>query len=796
MVLNTEALLRDEHINKITAILKSFVFSNPERLHLHVPQEVSVEYAKLKNVTVSGVPPVIWQSGSRIGFDVELSAVIITGPRYDTDGTLIPDCIWECRQTFVVSCSGTLSKDMALDDFRVRTIRIKPEKRYQDDSIWGIIIHTHQDAVKAALSAYISAHPDALRLPSPPWVEKTEGASLRGLDITWAGNAEDKPGMDIGFEIVAAAEISATERSKKGSLQTNVYQQWFTLKCHANLEESLQDFSVGAIFIEAVTRSEDSPMEVILPFVLERQLERDALKVLKEFGFGQCIHTPQVLDPDLLAQRMGLTIQYRHLSKEKRVFGAVFMDDCEAAFYRPNEDAMVQENVRAGTIIVDEQASQTRPIGSINNTIVHECLHWHRHRKAYYLARLIAGRQPISCLVDGGMAGGVTDRLPGIEWQANALAPKIQMPYPAFKKKAKELIRLQRQDSPDKPLVDLLPPVIAELADLFGVSKLAVKIRLLEVGYPEARGVLDYVDGRYLRPYAFAPGALEKNQTFTISAVELAQLYDESEELRERLHSGEYTVVESHVCLNDPRFVLGVGAASMLTEYARLHVDECCLKFEVVASRNNIPFLLDSVLFREESYTKLSIELHLVRKSTYNFNKKRPYESYNEKKREKRKQDFAEYEKQDIDSYENDTQPHIEDIVFNIQLIDKQVSMMDTFPRALQNLMKKKQMTTEALSDVTGISVSTINNYRETSQTPRLNNVVDICIALHLPYKVSRRLIELAGYSLNTSSDNRFYDFILCNYYLHSVRFCRKMFEDMQSSAKKARQESRNQQKK
>ena len=224
--------------------------------------------------------------------------------------------------------------------------------------------------------------------------------------------------------IVAAAEISATERSKKGSLQTNVYQQWFTLKCHANLEESLQDFSVGAIFIEAVTRSEDSPMEVILPFVLERQLERDALKVLKEFGFGQCIHTPQVLDPDLLAQRMGLTIQYRHLSKEKRVFGAVFMDDCEAAFYRPNEDAMVQENVRAGTIIVDEQASQTRPIGSINNTIVHECLHWHRHRKAYYLARLIAGRQPISCLVDGGMAGGVTDRLPGIEWQANALADR------------------------------------------------------------------------------------------------------------------------------------------------------------------------------------------------------------------------------------------------------------------------------------------------------------------------------------------------------------------------------------
>lgn len=81
-------------------------------------------------------------------------------------------------------------------------------------------------------------------------------------------------------------------------------------------------------------------------------------------------------------------------------------------------------------------ASVERPTGSVNNTIAHECIHRHR--------------------------------------------------------KARQLIAAQRQDAPDAPLVDLLEPVITQLAKIFEVSRQAAKIRLLNVGYEEARGVLDY----------------------------------------------------------------------------------------------------------------------------------------------------------------------------------------------------------------------------------------------------------------------------------------------------------------
>ncbi len=166
------------------------------------------------------------------------------------------------------------------------------------------------------------------------------------------------------------------------------------------------------------------------------------------------------------------------------------------------------------------------------------------------MANLMDRKQHVSCLVGGGIEGDQAKSLLGMEWQANALAPKIQMPYPAFRREARRLIQAQQKTSPHAPLIDLLPSVIEQLAERFQVSKQAAKIRLLETKCPEARGVLEYIDGCYVRPYAFAPGALGRNQTFTVSAGELAHLYEESEELRALLQSGEYTVAESHVWLD------------------------------------------------------------------------------------------------------------------------------------------------------------------------------------------------------------------------------------------------------
>lgn len=76
------------------------------------------------------------------------------------------------------------------------------------------------------------------------------------------------------------------------------------------------------------------------PFIPKRSLEDEAQKLLKKYKFGDFINTPAALDPALLAERMKLTVQYRHLTSDKHIY----MEDCEASFYHPDTGTMAPEN--------------------------------------------------------------------------------------------------------------------------------------------------------------------------------------------------------------------------------------------------------------------------------------------------------------------------------------------------------------------------------------------------------------------------------------------------------------------
>ena len=48
----------------------------------------------------------------------------------------------------------------------------------------------------------------------------------------------------------------------------------------------------------------------------------------------------------------------------------------------------------------------------------------------------------------------------------------------------------------------------------------------------------------------------------------------------EGIIAGNYVFVENHVCLNDNKYITrDLNDKVVLTEYARKHIDECCLKF-------------------------------------------------------------------------------------------------------------------------------------------------------------------------------------------------------------------------
>jgi Zn-dependent peptidase ImmA (M78 family) len=88
--------------------------------------------------------------------------------------------------------------------------------------------------------------------------------------------------------------------------------------------------------------------------------------------------------------------------------------------------------------------------------------------------------------VAGGISDSRAEAVRFMEWQANALTPRIMMPRQMFLKKAYE--RFTYHLSNGVVFLDALEPVIDDLAAFFGVSRLAAKIRMIDVDYKEAIG--------------------------------------------------------------------------------------------------------------------------------------------------------------------------------------------------------------------------------------------------------------------------------------------------------------------
>lgn len=126
--------------------------------------------------------------------------------------------------------------------------------------------------------------------------------------------------------------------------------------------------------------------------------------------------------------------------------------------------------------------------------------------------------QAISCAVVEDYkkkSNELEDELSWMEWQANALAPKILIPAKTGKEKLSEILnRLHRAYCGRLRDGYVMELAISEFADFFKVSTIAAKIRAVELGFEQAAGVFNFVDGKNYPPFSFRKGSLKKGQTF------------------------------------------------------------------------------------------------------------------------------------------------------------------------------------------------------------------------------------------------------------------------------------------
>lgn len=320
----------------------------------------------------------------------------------------------------------------------------------------------------------------------------------------------------------------------------------------------------------------------MVPYLYAEDLEKAAEDFLSR-NCPRALETPMPVDIDEILFNLPLDM-YR-VPLPDNLFGMTYFTEEDVDIFDDETGEVIGQHIDPGTILINPNIFFMRNIGSEKNTIIHECLHWDRHRRFFELQKLLnPDLHAISCSVTeakGSRDEGLEGALQWMEWQCNALAPRVQMPQRTTRAKLTEILKELNDEMPALSESDRMEMAICRLADFFKVSKFAAKLRAIELGFITAIGVLNYADGHYLPNFSFNPQALNKDETFIIDDRNATYEACVHPATKEKLDKGAYVYVDYVFCVDDDKYVtLDTHGDMILTDYARQHMDECCIKFK------------------------------------------------------------------------------------------------------------------------------------------------------------------------------------------------------------------------
>lgn len=549
---------------------------------------------------------------------------------------------------------------------------------------------------------------------------------------------DDLPGMEIQFD-VALSVIFEIHEADYHYDETEEKKIWLMVRCRGSLAQDLGDFEIFEVSNYNGKNRAKKPMDdALVPIINKDNLEKVAEQFLRDH-YKKALLEPIWVDPSELARSMGLSVRFVNITREGSIFGRSYFHECETELYDPETEQIVSETIPAKTILVDKSVAFMYVLGATNNTIIHECVHWDKHQKAFALARLYNKELTnIGCRVEGGVVGNKSgwNAVDWMEWQANALTPKIQMPLAMFKKRVESLISTYRKSLGAYDMIDIIEPIIDQLVIDFGVSRTAAKIRMLDAGYDEALGAFTYIDGRYVKPHKAIKGFLKPNQTFSISTYDLAIMKFSSAELRDTLGKGRYIYVDSHLVVDSKLYVEAdeYGNAT-LTHYARNHMDECSLVFDLsVKSKIHEKYHSECFLNRDKaSPVDFNVTFH--------------------------------------DGYENTSMEKQRKLVAETVLEENRFynELPTDYTVCLSKAMDWRGVTAVELGERIGLNEATVRRVVN-GKTSSINSLILICLGMHLPYKISMHIINNSPTKLLMSNKNhQWYDFALQYLYPKAV---------------------------
>ncbi len=563
-------------------------------------------------------------------------------------------------------------------------------------SLREYIEEQYSELIYAAGENYFISHPKAFKVETK---QKKIVIKDRKIKKVYANiNESQKIVFDVLLYICFSLKNNNLEKNKERHC-------WLIISCEGVLEAGIKKFTICAV------KPYDSSLnnvcahmfsDQLVPYFYKKELDKKAEEFLQKY-YPSVLEKPRALNPYKLLLIMGLSYKEQKLTDNGSIMGQIYFQDDP------------DQKISAGTVLIDEQLENMRNEGVVNQTIIHECVHWEFHRYAFELEKAYHNGI-VKLSTSETIVQNEELAIDWIEWQAQTLAPKILMPQKMFELKAKLIQEdlMDRWNTKDELVI--IEEMIDELARFFGVSRLSVKVRLIEVGVEIAQGAFIFIDGRYVPAHRWEKNYLMNRQTFSISAAELDLNKSKYPTLDEWINQGVLVFVESHLCLNDSKYVAyDQKWGARLTSYARNHMDECCMVFDISIENSN-----------KKTIPSLNLLLNRDSDSNARFN--------------------YEYSK-------DQNERVIESITACLKEVREIGQLPNDFGKALKKLMKCKKITNEELAERIQMSPETISKYRNNKMKPTLGAVIALCVGLDLPLCFSECLVALSGKTLRSNKD-------------------------------------------
>lgn len=527
--------------------------------------------------------------------------------------------------------------------------------------------------------------------------------------------------------VIADIDVGIDLLLKDGVIDDTVKAS-FRVAVHIDMDEG--EIYECIVYNESETRPErDMWMldDYLVPILRKDEIEAGTEELLEKY-YPEALGDLKTHKAFVLAERMGLKVMTLPLYKRPKTKSILFFCKSEIAVCLNREDQSkeVPEIVRIpeNTIVIN---TNLIPEDSCQLNIYHECIHFEWHYLFYRLQDM--HNNDVKCLKTRRIVKTAKMRcenpLLWMENQARRGSFGLYMPASAMRPE----IKAAMDELADRHwhLGRKMEHVARKIAYENDLPKYRVRARLIQLGHVMAKGALNYVDDRYIEPFAFALEKGAGDYTFVIDKKAAFAEYIGNPDFREYLDSGVFIYVDGHICLNDPKYVEYTRYGTTLTKWANAHVDECCLRFISVYEQDNVSEYCFGTLNSDEEYNRHYLMLG------------------NNDKGQAKPINFKE----------------MSDIIG---------SLPSTFHETLVALMKMKNVTMDQLAEKAAMSVETIKRLRRIERRDyTFDQVVALCIGLHLPPWLSCELIKRAGLLLRDIAEHHAYRYILNCLFMDSI---------------------------